>query len=179
MTVHAAAHDALLRWTPPSPDQEQLRDDFIGCLVAQTDGCDRAGRPDHLTASAIVMNADRSRVLLCLHRKVGRWLQFGGHIEGVDRSLADAALREAREESGIADLTLLTAAPARLDRHPAPCGGGARHHLDVQYVAVAPADAEPTVSAESLDVAWFEPDALPDGTDDAVRALVHHALRAG
>ena len=123
------------------------------------------------------MNADRTRVLLCLHRKVGIWLQFGRHIETADQTLADAALREAQEESGITALTLLDASPARLDRHSAPCAGGARHHLDVQFVAVAPAGAAPVASAESLDVAWFEADALPDETDDAVRALVNEALR--
>lgn len=178
VTINGAAHDALVRWTPPSPGQALLRDDFVLCLATHDDGCNRLGRPDHLTASALVVNAERTRVLLCLHRKVGRWLQFGGHIETVDQSLADAALREAKEESGIVDLALLDAAPVRLDRHPAPCGGGARFHLDVQFAAVAPAGAEPIVSEESLDVAWFGPDDLPDDTDDAVRALVDHAVGA-
>jgi len=179
MIAHTAAHEALVSWTPPSSEQERLRDDFVRCLVANSDGCGRTGRPDHLTASALVVDDEGTRVLLGLHRKVGRWLQFGGHIENDDLSLADAALREAREESGIADLTLLTPSPARLDRHRAPCGDGARYHLDVQYVAVSPPGAEPTTSAESLDVAWFMPDALPADTDDAVRALVAHALRLG
>ncbi len=177
MTVHQSAYEQLLHWTPPSPQQDALRREFLQCLATHENGCLRSGRPDHLTASALVVNTDRTQVLLCLHRKVGLWLQFGGHIETVDQSLAGAALREAREESGIAALTLLDASPARLDRHSAPCGGGARHHLDVQFVAVAPAGAEPMASAESLDVAWFEPDALPDETDDAVRALVNEALR--
>jgi 8-oxo-dGTP pyrophosphatase MutT (NUDIX family) len=176
MTVHESAYEQLLHWAPLSPQQDDLRHEFLHCLAIHENGCLRSGRPDHLTASALVMNADRTRVLLCLHRKVGLWLQFGGHIETEDQTLADAALREAHEESGIAGLTLLDASPARLDRHSAPCGGGARHHLDVQFVAVAPAGAEPMASAESLDVAWFEADALPDETDDAVRALVNDAL---
>lgn len=177
MTVHESAYEQLLHWAPSSPQQDDLRHEFLQCLATQENGCLRSGRPDHLTASALVVNADRTRVLLCLHRKVGLWLQFGGHIETADQTLADAALREAQEESGITALTLFDASPARLDRHSAPCGGGARHHLDVQFVAVAPAGAAPVASAESLDVAWFEADALPDETDDAVRALVNEALR--
>ncbi|MEO8107111.1 MAG: NUDIX hydrolase [Actinomycetes bacterium] len=176
MTVHASAHEQLLTWTARSATQDLLRRDFVQYLAGNLDGCDRSGRPDHLTASALVVNAERSRVLLCLHRKVGLWLQFGGHIESVDGSLANAALREATEESGIDGLTLVDDLPTRLDRHAAPCGGGARYHLDVQFVAVAPLGAHPVTSEESLDVAWFDPAALPEKTDDAVRALVDDAM---
>ena len=175
MTVHESARKQLLGWTPRTPDQEELRRDFVQHLSTHPDGCIRSGRPDHVTASALVVDGEHSKVLLCLHRKVRLWLQFGGHIEGVDRSLADAALREASEESGIDGLMLLDDAPRRLDRHAAPCG--ARYHLDVQFVAVAPSGAIPVASEESLDVAWFAPDALPEDTDDAVRALVDEALR--
>lgn len=167
----------LASWTPPSTGQERLRNDFVGYLDSQPDAVRRICRPDHLTASALVVNAERTRVLLCLHRKVGLWLQFGGHIEDEDTSLADAAVREAREESGIDRVTLVSDSPVRLDRHAAPCGGGARHHLDVQFLAVAPRGFEPRVSDESLDVAWFDADALPAQTDDAVRALVADALQ--
>ena len=87
------------------------------------------------------------------------------------------ALREATEESGIDGLLLIGAAPVRLDAHPAPCRPGrARRHLDVQFVAVAPPEARPRVSAESHDVRWFDVDALPSGTDASVRALVGAAV---
>ena len=176
MSLAASACDELARWQPPTPSQALLRSDFVTHLRTHDDGCQRGCRPDHLTASALVVEADRSRVLLCLHRKVGLWLQFGGHIEDDDRSVAGAALREAREESGIDALKLIGSGPVRLDRHAAPCDAHARHHLDVQFLAVAPVGAEPTVSSESLDVRWFAPDALPKQTDDAVRQLVADAM---
>lgn len=176
MSLAASARDELSRWQPPTPSQALLRDDFVAHLRTHDDGCERGCRPDHLTASALVFDTDASQVLLCLHRKVGLWLQFGGHIEDDDTSVASAALREAREESGIDALTLIGSGPVRLDRHGAPCDANARHHLDVQYLAVAPAGAEPTVSSESLDVRWFALDALPKQTDDAVRQLVADAL---
>ena len=93
----------------------------------------------HVTASALVIDPERGRVLLTLHRKLRMWLQMGGHCEPEDATLAAAALREATEESGIAGLTLLPGGPVRLDRHPipAPC----HWHLDVQYAALAPAGA--------------------------------------
>jgi 8-oxo-dGTP pyrophosphatase MutT (NUDIX family) len=176
MNLAASAQDELARWRPPTPSQALLRDDFVAYLGSRDDGCERACRPDHLTASALVVDSDGSRVLLCLHRKVGLWLQFGGHIEEDDATVAGAALREAKEESGIEGLTLFGSGPVRLDRHTAPCDADARYHLDVQYLASAPVGAEPIVSSESLDVRWFAPDALPDQTDDAVHQLVADAL---
>jgi hypothetical protein len=64
-----------------------------------------------------------------------------------------------------------------LSRHEVPCGPvRPAHHLDVQYVAEAPAGAVPVASAESEQLRWFRVDDLPDDTDDSVRALVAHAL---
>jgi hypothetical protein len=69
---------------------------------------------------------------------------------------------------------VLSAAPVRLDRHAAPCRPGVvDHHLDVQYLAIAPR-AIPRSSAETLDVAWFRCDDLPEPAD--VEALVVAAL---
>lgn len=173
--IAGAALSELSLWQPATVSQAHLREYFIAHLHEHEDGWARSCRPDHLTASALVVNPSRTRVLLCLHRKVGRWLQFGGHIEAPDRSVADAALREAREESGIDDVALVRTRPLRLDRHAAPCDAAARHHLDVQYLAVAPEGAEPRRSSESLDVRWFRAGELPDATDHAVQQLVQDA----
>ncbi|MCC3264816.1 NUDIX domain-containing protein [Arthrobacter gengyunqii] len=48
------------------------------------------------------------------------WAQFGGHVESTDASVAEAAQREAREESRIGDLVLLC--PAIIDRHDLHAG---------------------------------------------------------
>lgn len=173
--IVGSALSELALWQPPTGAQALLKEDFVAHLREHEDGWSRECRPDHLTASALVVDAARTRVLLCLHRKVGLWLQFGGHLEAEDTSVAGGALREAREESGIDGVTLVGSGPLRLDRHAAPCDALARHHLDVQYLAVAPDAAEPRTSSESLDVRWFGADALPEATDDAVRQLVRDA----
>ncbi len=167
---------ALDGWSAPDPGQELLRQDFLAHARTYELPDDRDCLPDHVTASALVVSSTDDAVLLCWHRKVDLWLQFGGHVERGDASLADAALREAREESGLLDLTLRSPVPTRLDRHGAPCSAKARHHLDVQFTAVVAGQPTPTVSEESYDVRWFPANQLPDLTDDAVRTLVAASL---
>jgi 8-oxo-dGTP pyrophosphatase MutT (NUDIX family) len=170
----------LRAWEPSDGLQAELRGAFLRHAQQHPNPTSRECLPDHLTASALVISSDTTKVMLCLHRKVGLWLQFGGHIEQSDATLADAALREAREESGLADVQLVHLFPLQLDRHPAPCSRRARYHLDVQFLAVVDAAATPHISEESIDVQWFEVDALPMDTDDAVRRLVDAAVhRAG
>ena len=155
--------------------QEELREVYLDHLSAHPDGMWKSCHAGHLTASALVIDPSRGRVLLTLHRKLRMWLQMGGHCEPGDPTLAEAALREAAEESGVEGLTLLPGGPVRLDRHPipAPC----HWHLDVQYAALAPADAVEAISDESLDLRWFAYDEVAETADDSVVRLVE-ATRA-
>jgi 8-oxo-dGTP pyrophosphatase MutT (NUDIX family) len=136
----------------------------------------RAHRPGHVTASALILDSTSTRVLLCLHGKFHRWVQVGGHCEPGDRTLADAALREATEESGIAGLRL-DPVPIDLDVHPVSCHGGSVHY-DVRFVAFAPPGAVERVSAESAALGWFAPDRLPAPLANATERLVAPALAA-
>ena len=163
MTLRDSALATLRGWTAPDAGQEALRARYVAHLEAHADAAYRECRPDHLTAGALVVSVDLERVLLTLHAKAGRWFQFGGHCEPGDGSLAEAALREATEESGVAGL-VLDPDPVHLDEHPVTfCGEpGLVHHLDVRFVALAPADAVPVVSAESTDVRWWPVGDLPE-----------------
>lgn len=172
MTLHADALAALTGWVAPTPEQESLRERYVAHLRAHPDGLTRECRPDHLTASTLVLSPDGDQVLLTLHAKAQQWFQFGGHCEPGDATLAGAALREATEESGLAGLRL-DPAPVQLSEHAVPfCGPtGDVHHLDVRFVAVAPADAAYAVSEESLDVRWWPAHALPDPQPDLVELV--------
>lgn len=176
VTLHANAVTTLLQWQPAVPAQDSLRQSYLGFLSARDDACSRECVPGHLTASAVVIDAATENVLLTLHPRVGRWLQLGGHCEPHDRSLAEAALREAREESGIADLTI-DPAPIQLDVHPITCSlGQPTRHFDVRFVVRAPAGAEPVRSAESDDLRWWPVAALPPRSEDLtelISAAIH------
>jgi 8-oxo-dGTP pyrophosphatase MutT (NUDIX family) len=171
VSLHADALSLLEGWHPPDAAQETLRQRYVGHLRAHPDGLTRDCRPDHLTASTLVLSGDRTAVLLTLHAKARRWFQFGGHCEPGDRSLVEAALREATEESGLAGL-VLDPVPVQLSEHAVPfCGPGPVHHLDVRFRAIAPDHADHAVSAESLDVRWWPADALPDAEPDLVELV--------
>jgi 8-oxo-dGTP pyrophosphatase MutT (NUDIX family) len=131
----------------------------------------------HVTASAVVARPDGSEFLLVLHRRLSRWLQPGGHTEQEDASVFAAALREAREETGI---TLFDAPLGRtildVDVHPIPARGAdaAHFHFDVRYLLTTRADADPTASDDpSRPIRWasFE-EAVSLGVDASLtRAL--------
>lgn len=174
--LHADAGAVLDGWRAPDAEQEALRELYLRHLASYDDAMWRSCHPEHLTASALVLDPDAGKVLLTLHAKVGRWLQLGGHCEPEDSTLAGAALREATEESGLADLRLLPN-PVQLSRHPLTCDGRPSYHLDVQFVALADhGAAEPVISEESHDLGWFGVDALPADADDAVQTLVRRAV---
>jgi 8-oxo-dGTP pyrophosphatase MutT (NUDIX family) len=148
--------------------QEELRQAYLEHLESHPDGMWKACADGHITASALVIDPPRGRVLLTLHGKLRMWLQMGGHCEPADDTLAAAALREATEESGVAGLALLPGGPVRLDRHHTPCAW----HLDVQYAALAPTGAVEAISDESLDLRWFTYDEVADVADDSVVRLL-------
>lgn len=175
MSLHADARAVLVGWTPPSPRDRELRDRFLAHLEARSDGMTRSCLPDHLTAGTIVLSHDGREVLLNLHRKARRWFAFGGHVEDGDARLADAALREAREESGV-DTLRFDDVPLHLDRHTVGfCDPrGEVRHLDVRYGAVAPSDARHAASEESLDVRWWPVDGLPE-LEDEMHTLIGRA----
>lgn len=177
MSLHASVVDTLTRWTPADPAQDSLRYAIKAFVLARPDACLRACEPGHITASALVLDHTGTRTLLTLHPRLGRWVQLGGHCEDGDPDIAAAALREATEESGISGLRI-DAMPAALHVHALTCSLGVpTHHLDMQFVAHAPAGAEITRSDESLDLRWWSLDALPDGVDHGLTQLVDAARR--
>lgn len=127
---------------------------FQALLADPEDPFRRERRAGHYTASCWLVDRTGERVLLTHHRKLGLWLQLGGHADG-ERDLAAAALREAEEESGLPGLHIEPEI-FDLDRHwiPEHKGVPAHWHYDVRFVVRAGWEEAYRVSAESLDLAW-------------------------
>jgi 8-oxo-dGTP pyrophosphatase MutT (NUDIX family) len=167
--LHDDALRVLERWAAPEETQERWRTLYVEHLRTQPDGLAKACFPAHLTAGALVLDHDGSRVLLNLHLKAQRWFAFGGHLEPEDATLVGAALREATEESGLDDL-VLDPEPVHLSLHTVDfCNPrGPVRHLDVRFLARLGSSREPVVSDESTDVRWFDVEDLPTDEPDMV-----------
>lgn len=137
----------------------------------------------HVTGSALVLDAHTGRFLLHYHKKLNRWLQFGGHAEPLEIDPAQTALREAQEESGLPDLHWLGDAPIDIDVHPIPARGKqtAHLHLDFRYALLTSTPDALHVSAdESANFAWLTLDDLPARgitIDPSLARLIRKALR--
>ena len=142
---------------PLAPEEQAAAAEFVSFVSAHADCLWRTCVPGHLTASAWVVDSVRQRTLLTHHRKLDRWLQLGGHVDG-NPDLAASALREVQEESGLTQLALVSYGIFDVDRHLIPAHGAepAHWHFDVRFLIEAD-PAEPlVVTSESKDLAWVE-----------------------
>jgi 8-oxo-dGTP pyrophosphatase MutT (NUDIX family) len=140
--------------TPFNPAEAESIAATLAFLGEQSHCWQRNNYVGHLTASAWVVNEAMTHVLLTHHRKFNCWLQVGGHVEEGDESLL-AALREAREESGIQAIEPLQATIFDVGHHPINTAKEPPHvHYDIRYLLVARA-IEFVVSEESNDLAWM------------------------
>jgi 8-oxo-dGTP pyrophosphatase MutT (NUDIX family) len=118
----------------------------------------RTCAPGHLTGSAWIVSPDRTRVLLTHHLKLDKWLQLGGHADG-DGDLLAVALREAREESGLAAVRVVAPEVFDVDRHwiPPRKADPGHYHYDLRFLLEAdPAAPLVRAHAESKELAWVE-----------------------
>jgi 8-oxo-dGTP pyrophosphatase MutT (NUDIX family) len=136
---------------------------------------DRSQLPAHFTASALVVDVSMTHVCLVHHKKLSRWLQPGGHFEPTDVDVAGAAMREAREETGLevqlhprcgtlfdVDVHVIPARPAEPEHR----------HLDLRFLLIGRGTLRLDVT-ESNSVQWFVREAsVIEGSDESVQRLV-------
>lgn len=145
-----ALREQLRQHVPADERERRSIETFLTALDRLADPYDEAADPTHVTASAVVVGPRGT--VLHVHRRLGRWLQPGGHVDSGETPPA-AALREAQEETGLA-LSHPSSGPLLLhvDVHEA---AGGHVHLDLRYLLLGP-DADPAPPpGESPEVRWF------------------------
>lgn len=134
----------------PADRREQLScGQVMSALERLPRPLDRNADRVHVTGSAIVVGARGT--VLHRHKRLGLWLQPGGHLDAGE-SPSEAARRETVEETGLAvEHPAGRPTLVHVDVHPA----GTHLHLDLRYLVVA-GDADPAPGpGESQAVAWF------------------------
>lgn len=146
---------------------ESCRERFVKFVINNPDCFERTNSVGHVTGSAWITNIDRSRFLLTFHKKLGMWLQLGGHADGCPQ-IERVALREAREESGVDSIRLVSDQIFDLDVHPIPAHSGTpRHyHYDVRFLCEADDRLPLVVSRESHDVRWLTAEEIRSLTNE-------------
>jgi len=162
----AEVHELARRFDPAGNERaSRSRDATLALLAESPAPLTRASfDPGHVTASAIVLSPDRARVLLVRHRKLGRWLQPGGHLEPSDVTLIGAAEREVLEETGVPVRHDPPPTIIGIDVHTIPATDlePAHRHFDLVFrflaeSAVAPSEAG-AVWCPVTELDRYEPD---------------------
>ena len=176
----AALRAALEAHLPADEAEARHREAMLALLDGKGDSFSRwRFEPGHFTGSAFVVCGSTGLVLLHHHRRLGRWLQMGGHDDG-EGDPARTALREAREESGLPDLALVSESPLDLDVHEIPRAVASRTTA-TSTSGMRPSREQPDAirrdDAESLELAWLTLDEALErmGEPGAARALARLA----
>lgn len=166
----------LSRWEPPDEYDNYARLVMVDHIQNNNDALQRTSlSAAHVTVSSILIDSEK-RTLLTLHRKLGFWMQLGGHIEEEDESVFATALRETREESGISDLTLDLDPLAATLFSGANCPRGSYNtHLDLCFLLRTSSPHLSSRSEESLDLRWWPLDNIPQSCDAGALRLINKA----
>jgi 8-oxo-dGTP pyrophosphatase MutT (NUDIX family) len=135
-------------------------------------------QPGHVTCTGLVRHPREAKILFMLHHRLHRWLLPGGHVEESDKSLADAAGREAREETQVVIDGACAPFLAGIDVHGIPPKHDEPFHLHHDLIwCFHAATEEIAVTTEAPSVMWA-------GAEDwdrlgAAESIRRSILRAG
>ena len=177
LTVLAMPFDLLAElaaYAPSNALESAMVERMRAYLSGHADAFERTSLEGHVTGSAWIVDRARTAAVLLHHRKLGKWLQPGGHADG-ERDVREVALREAREESGLCSIAPAARGIFDVDVHAIPARGEdpAHEHYDVRFAFYADLSEVPRANGESYAVAWIPFREIERyAIDDSVRRLV-------
>jgi 8-oxo-dGTP pyrophosphatase MutT (NUDIX family) len=164
----------LERYVPSSDGERAMRERLRAFVAGHPDCFERTHLAGHVTGSAWIVDRAGEAAVLTHHRKLGKWLQLGGHADG-DSDIRRVARREAVEESGLAGIESANDGIYDIDVHEIPARGAepAHLHYDVRFAFYAERGSIPVANDESHAVAWVPLAEIERfAIDDSVRRLV-------
>jgi 8-oxo-dGTP pyrophosphatase MutT (NUDIX family) len=160
-------------------EEMKFQYDIFEFIKKNRDFWQRTNLAGHITGSAWVLSPDREHVLLIHHKKLDRWLQPGGHVDETDKTVADTALREANEECGLSDLTLLSNLFFDVDVHEIPARGHepTHFHYDLRYLFQANSKNVDANFIEVKNIRWVPLlDLIGEDTEQSIRRMALKAI---
>jgi 8-oxo-dGTP pyrophosphatase MutT (NUDIX family) len=173
--------DALLADYQPADGTEAADVARVRALIRDVADPWSRAVPLHLTASALVVHPETKRVLLRWHERMESWLQVGGHGDPGETDPIQIALREGREETGLADLRpwptgdlrhVVVVSVPESPREPA------HEHADLRFVIATATPAEARPEKPTAPLRWLSlPEALDLAAEDNLRETLTRTAR--
>jgi len=163
----------LRRYTPSDENERMARTVTLQFVEENKQAFERSLLFGHVTASALLLNRDKTKFLLMHHTKLNKWFQVGGHCDG-DHNTLRVALKEAVEESGIEKIEPISSEIFDIDVHLIPQNKGipAHFHFDVRYLLKTSESDELISNSESQALRWFSfEEALPTAEESVLRMI--------
>ena len=138
-----------------TPEEQESLGRILFLLKSVPDCFRRECVLGHVTGSGWLLDPTEKYVALTHHRKLGLWLQFGGHADG-DEDIWRVAEREVMEESGVDSLSFVSREIFDVDIHAIPANSlcPAHFHYDIRFCFKA-SDTTLRISEESNSLAWI------------------------
>ena len=164
--------ESIRAYQPFNEQEEMDKSLILNWIETQDDAFSRDNTVAHMTASAWVVNKDRSRVLMAYHNIYDSWSWLGGHADG-ETDLLAVAIREVKEEAGISCVRpvsekIFSLESLTVDGHVKRGKYVSSHlHLNVTYLLEADPEEQVFVKEdENSGVGWFTPEeALKKSTE--------------
>ncbi|NMM48853.1 NUDIX hydrolase [Marinigracilibium pacificum] len=163
--------------------KEEIEEEFIEKMIhlhnEEPEAYTRKSNDAHFTASAILIDQYCEEILLLNHKKLGRWLQPGGHADG-EKNLPEVSMKELHEETNALSAKLYDIIPFDVDIHKIPESGEVKehYHYDLRFLWITDNKEEVRSNKESKGLKWVSISELADVTDEESFARIQRKLIA-
>lgn len=159
--------EQLQHYFPCAAEEVAAKKRMIAFIEEHKDCFERSLAIGHMTASAWLLNNDKTTALLMHHAKLNKWLQLGGHCDGNEDVLA-VAIKEAQEESGIQHIVPVSSDIFDIDIHriSATSHEPEHDHYDVRFLLQVTSDEKIVQNRESKELRWISKERATLPTDE-------------